>query len=222
MDVGAAIAVAMEAGVLAWGDGSAALALIEEIATGSERGRMIGNGCKATGEALGVQRIPQVKGQALAGYDPRGLKGTGVTYATSTMGADHTCGNALPSPANPAYDPTAATGQAPVSKFLQSYFAAIDTLGLCLFASLPALDLPEVKQKLIECTAAVLDEPLDGEYLERLGRMVLQTERRFNEAAGLTVNDDRLPAFFTQERLPSNQQRFDVSNQELDSVNPFA
>ncbi|MCP4992501.1 MAG: aldehyde ferredoxin oxidoreductase, partial [Gammaproteobacteria bacterium] len=149
MDVGGAISVAMEAGLLPWGDGQKALQLVLEIAEGTNNGKMIGNGCKYTGDQLGVARIPTVKGQCLSGYDPRVFKGTGVTYATSTMGADHTCGNALPSPANPDYDPSAATGQAPVSQFLQYYFAAIDTLGLCLFAALPPLDMPELQKHLI-------------------------------------------------------------------------
>ena len=110
MDVGAAIAVAMEAGLLPWGDGKAAYALIEEAGKETEKGLMIGNGCLITGKKFGVKRIPTVKGQSLAAYDPRLLKGTGVTYATSPMGADHTCGNALPSPANPDYNPAASDG----------------------------------------------------------------------------------------------------------------
>ena len=77
MDVGAAIAVAMEAGLLPWGDGKAAYALIEEAGKGTEKGLMIGNGCLFTGKKLGVKRIPTVKGQSLAAYDPRVLKGTG-------------------------------------------------------------------------------------------------------------------------------------------------
>jgi aldehyde:ferredoxin oxidoreductase len=80
MDIGAALAVGMEAGLLRWGDGTAALGLIEEIRKGTDRGLMIGNGCKFTGEKLGVKRIPHVKGQSLSGYDPRGLKGT-VLYS---------------------------------------------------------------------------------------------------------------------------------------------
>ncbi|MEW6376409.1 MAG: aldehyde ferredoxin oxidoreductase N-terminal domain-containing protein, partial [Thermodesulfobacteriota bacterium] len=160
MDVGGAIAVAMEAGLLSWGDGKTALNLVKEIGKKSDKGLMIGNGCKFTGEKLGVKRIPHVKGQCLAAYDPRGLKGTGVTYATSTMGADHTCGNAIPNPANPAYNPSASTGQGPVSQFLQSYFTAIDSLGMCLFASLPLLDIPELQKHLISCVSAKLGVPL--------------------------------------------------------------
>jgi aldehyde:ferredoxin oxidoreductase len=219
MDVGGAIAVAMEAGELPWGDTEAALALLGEVGSGTERGRMIGNGVRYTGEKLGVSRIPAVKGQCLSGYDPRALKGTGVTYATSTMGADHTCGNALPSPANPGYNTAAATGQAPVSQFLQKYFAAIDSLGLCLFVSIPALDMPELQQHLVDAAAAILGTPLAADYLLQLGGAVLETERKFNAAAGFTQADDRLPSFFREERLESGLC-FDVSDEELDSVHP--
>ena len=74
------------------------------------------------------------------------------------MGADHTCGNALPSPANPEYDPTSPTGQGTISGFLQRYFAAVDSLGLCLFASLPLLDMPDLQKQLIACASAVTGE----------------------------------------------------------------
>jgi aldehyde:ferredoxin oxidoreductase len=218
MDVGGAIAVAMEAEFLPWGDGQKALDMVTEIAKGTKVGKMIGNGCKYTGDVLGVKRIPHVKGQCLSGYDPRVLKGTGVTYATSTMGADHTCGNALPSPANPDYDPSAGENQAPVSQFLQRYFAAIDTLGLCLFAALPPLDIPELQKHLIECVGMVLDESLSEEYLMRLGEMVVKEERKFNSAAGFKNDADRLPGFFTKEALSPKNLVFDVSERDLDSV----
>jgi aldehyde:ferredoxin oxidoreductase len=218
MDVGAAIAVAMEGGMLPWGDGKAAYALIEESVKGTDKGVMIGNGCLATGQKLGVKRIPTVKGQSLAAYDPRVLKGTGVTYATCPMGADHTAGNALPSPANPTYNPTASTGQAPVSAFLQWYFAAIDSLGICLFASLPLLDMPDLMKHLIACATAVTGQASDENYLMNLGISVLRSEKKFNETAGFTTKDDRLPEFFTKEQLPPSGLVFDVSEEEVDSV----
>ncbi len=216
MDTGAAIAVAMEAGLLPWGDGKAAYALIEEAGKGTDRGMMIGNGCLNTGLKLGVKRIPQVKGQSLAAYDPRVLKGTGVTYATSPMGADHTCGNALPSPANPEYNPTASTGQGPVSGFLQWFFAAIDSLGMCLFAAVPLLDMPDLHKHLIACATAVTGEAPDESYLMKLGMSVLKSEKRFNEAAGFTSKDDRLPEFFLKEPLSPSGLMFDVSEEEID------
>ncbi|MCX7965922.1 MAG: hypothetical protein N2596_04785 [Syntrophorhabdaceae bacterium] len=221
MEMGAAIAVAMEAGVIKWGDGKAVYELIESIKDNSEKGKIIANGCVNTGKAFGVSRIPHVKGQSLAAYDPRVLKGTGVTYATSTMGADHTCGNALPSPANPEYNPLSPTGQGPVSSFLQRYFAAIDSLGLCLFASLPLLDIPDLQKKLMECVSAITGEGYNENYLIELGTEVLKTEKRFNEMAGFTSKDDRLPEFFSKEALPGPNTVFDVPEEEIDGVLKF-
>jgi aldehyde:ferredoxin oxidoreductase len=150
MDIGGAIAVAMEAGLLAWGDGKTALSLVNEIGKATDRGLMIGNGCKFAGEKLGVKRIPHVKGQCLSAYDPRGLKGLGVTYATSPMGGDHTAGIVLPNPGNPSYNPGSPTGQAAPSQFMQTCMAAMDSLGLCMMAGIPLLD-PVPQSSLLSC-----------------------------------------------------------------------
>ncbi len=218
IDVGDALAVAMEAGRLPWGDGKTALRWVREIGAGGENGALIGNGCRFTGESLGVKRVPVVKGQSIPSYDPRVLKGTGVTYASSTMGADHTCGNALPSPANPDYDPGASTGQGPVSQFLQAFFAAIDSLGMCLFASLPMLDMPDLQKDLIAAVSAKTGEELGDGFLMALGTRVMSVERRFNEAAGFTEADDRLPDFFYEEKLDTNGSVFDVPQEEIDAI----
>jgi len=220
MDVGAAIALAMEADILTMGDGNGALALVNEIREGSENGLMIGNGCKVTGEKLGSKRIPQVKGQGLAAYDPRGLKGTGTTYATSAMGADHTVGNAIPNPLS-QYDPSSPEGQWEMSSFLQIYHAAIDSLGLCLFASLPALDFADLQGHMVQGVAAMTGETLDKDYIMQLGTTVLKAEKEFNTKAGFTKEDDRLPEFFKQEPLLPSGNVFDVTDENLDKVNAF-
>ena len=218
IDIGGALAMHMEAGLVAWGDGEAALRLVEEIPKGSEKGMTVGNGCLFAGEVLGVKRIPQVKGQGMAAYDPRVLKGTGVTYATSPMGADHTCGNALPSPANPAYNPSDPAGQGQMSQFLQTYFAAIDSIGLCLFASVPTLDMPELQRHLIDCISAIQGKQLEEDYFLRLGASVLRAEKTFNERAGLTKESDRLPRFFLEEPLSASAGVFDVPQEDIDAV----
>jgi len=220
MDVGGAIAVAMEAGLLAWGDGKAALSLVREIGKATDRGLMIGNGCRFTGEKLGVKRIPHVKGQCLSAYDPRGLKGVGVTYATSPMGADHTSGLVLPNPGNPSYNPGSPAGQGGPSQFLQACMAAMDSLGLCMMASMPLLD-PVPQATLVSCVSAFTGESLDENYLIHLGTSVLKAERGFNDAAGFTEKDDRLPRFFVEEKLPPSGNVFDVPEKDLDSVNRF-
>ena len=220
MDVGAAIALAMEAGLLKMGDADGSLALVNEIREGTDNGLLIGNGCKVTGEALGSKRIPCVKGQAMAAYDPRGLKGTGTTYATSAMGADHTVGNAIPNPLS-QYDPTSPKGQAEMSGFLQIYHAAIDSLGLCLFASLPALDFADLQGHIVQGVSALYGEALDVDYIKQLGIATLKAEKEFNTKAGFTKEDDRLPQFFKEEPLLPSGNIFDVSDDDLDRVNAF-
>lgn len=220
MDVGAALALAMEANILKMGDGNGALALINEIREGSDNGLMIGNGCKVTGDTLGSARIPHVKGQGLAAYDPRGLKGTGTSYATSAMGADHTVGNAIPNPLS-QYDPSSPDGQWQMSSFLQIYHAAIDSLGLCLFASLPALDFADLQGHMVQSVSALFGEALEKDYLMQLGLTALKAEKEFNTGAGFTKEDDRLPQFFKEEPLLPSGNVFDVTDEDLDKVNAF-
>jgi aldehyde:ferredoxin oxidoreductase len=218
MDIGAAMGVAMESGLLEWGDGQAAFDMLNGLTSGDADARMLADGCAVTGARLGVARVPAVKGQSFAAYDPRALKGTGTTYMTSPQGADHTCGNALPSPANPTYDPTSAEGQAQISEFLQCYFAAIDSLGMCLFATLPALDMPELQGEFVKAAAAITGQDLPDDYLIKLGDQIVRRERDFNRRAGFTELDDRPPAFIVEEALPPSGNRYDVAEADLDAM----
>ena len=220
MDIGGALAICMEAGKLEWGDGEKALAMVREIAQGTETGTMLGHGGVFTGKILNVKRIPHVKGRIIAGYDPRVLKGTGVTYATATTGADHTAGNAMPSPANLAYNPMSSEGQAAVSNFLQNHNATVDTLGVCMFPMLTLLDIPDLQKPLIQCVSLITGKVLDGDYIGQMGQKIMRIEKQFNLRAELTSDDDRLPSFFTTERLETTGTIFDVSEEEIDIVNP--
>jgi len=219
MDIGGALAVAMEAGLLKWGDAEAALKLVEGIAQGDENSIIIGSGVKIAGEKLGVKRIPHVKGQCMSGYDPRILKGTGVTFATSPQGADHTAGIVLPGPHDPTYVPVAPTGQAPKSQFMQSWMAAADTLGLCMMIAMPIMEAgPGLHLNVVSSVSALTGEELDDKYICNLGTEVLAIERKFNKAAGMTSEDDRLPKFFSEEPNAPGAPVFDVSPAEIDSV----
>lgn len=213
IELGAALGVAMEGGMLAWGDGPGAYDLLEGIRRGNDQSLLIGNGCVAVGEALGVARIPAVKGQGIPAWEPRVLKATGATYATSPQGADHTCGNVLPSA---DYDASAAGGQAAVSRSAQYWLAAVDTMGLCLMPAFVAG--PEMQGHLRAACAAVLGEELPDDYLTDLGVRVISIERDFNRRVGFTPADDRLPAFMTTEPLPPTGHVFDVSDADLDGL----
>ena len=92
IEIGAALGVAAEAGLMQWSDGQRAMDLLDEIRRGTELGRTLGDGSVATGRKYGIERVPAVKGQAMSAYEPRAIKGTGITYAVSPQGADHTAG----------------------------------------------------------------------------------------------------------------------------------
>jgi aldehyde:ferredoxin oxidoreductase len=90
IEIGVAQGIAAEAGKMAFGDVQGAITLIREIACSSPLGLALRHVAAAMGAYLGIERIPVAKGQAMSAYDPRAIKGTGVTYATSPQEADHT------------------------------------------------------------------------------------------------------------------------------------
>ena len=92
VEAGSSLGLAAEAGKMAWGDPEGAIRLLGEIETGTPLGVALANGVVATADYLNVDRVPAYKGQAIPAHDPRSVKGTGMTYFTSPMGADHTAG----------------------------------------------------------------------------------------------------------------------------------
>ncbi len=218
MSTGVAIAVAMDAGYREFGDAAAALDMVEEIAAGTEFGQILGQGPVAVGRHFDHDRVPAVKGQSIAAYDPRAMLGLGVTYSTSPMGADHTAGNLVGAYLGQMLDPLDPEGQAATSKFLQIAMAAYDTMGQCFMANVALLD-PEgfaLFTRLIEAKSGVQLGP--DEFPHAIGMRVLEAEREFNQRAGFTKEDDRLPRFFYEEPLPPHNTVFVISDEELDGV----
>jgi aldehyde:ferredoxin oxidoreductase len=213
IEAGAALGVAAEAGLARFGDEASFTALLDEIAAGSVLGRVLGQGATVAGRVLGISRVPVTKGQAMPAYDPRALKGNGVTYATSPMGADHTAGNAFG--ARREVNPLGTEGQRELSLKLQLGAAMLDSTGLCLFARPPVYGDPQLMVDLI-----------NGRYgwgwtvadLEEMQKAVLRMELAFNEKAGHTAADARMPEYMTREPLPPHNTVFDVPDAELDAV----
>lgn len=213
------ISVAMEAGILPWGDGKESFRLIdEEIRKGTPLGRILGNGTGSVGKTYGLTRIPVVKNQAIPAYDPRSVKGIGITYATTTMGADHTTGYAVAAnllKIGGYVDPLQKEGQVDLSRNLQIATAAVDSTGLCLFVAFPALDIPEAFEAIYEMINARYGLNLTINDVVELGKYVLRTEHAFNLGAGLTNAHDRLPEFF-EEELPPHNAVWDFNGDEID------
>ena len=221
IEMGATIAVAMEGGVADFGDGQAAIDLLKEVGQGTPLGRILGNGAEVTGKVFGVTRVPTVKGQAMPAYDPRGVQGIGVTYATTTMGADHTAGYAVATNimgVGGSVDPLKAEGQMELSRDLQITTAAVDSTGMCLFIAFAVMDQPETFQALLDIINAFSGASLTADDVAALGKKVLEMERDFNARAGFTEKDDRLPDYFYKEELPPHNITFKVSDEDLDQV----
>ena len=220
IEAGDTLAVAMEGGLIEFGDGKGALKLMDEIRKKTPTGRILANGTEITGKVFGVTRIPTVKGQSLPAYDPRAIKGIGVTYATTPMGADHTAGYAIApeilgvgGQADPR-DPK----KAELSRNLQIATAAVDATGYCLFIAFAILDIPEGLQGVVESLNGVLGASLTVDDVAPYGKQIIDTEIAFNKAAGFTSVHDRLPEFFLEEKLPPTNEVFNVTDEDLDSV----
>ncbi len=225
IETSVAMAVAMEAGVLPFGDGEGICRILrEDVAKGTGLGRIIGNGTGSVGRSFGITRVPVVKNQGIPAYDPRAIKGIGITYATSTQGADHTMGYTIATNilnVGGKVDPLTNEGQVELSRNLQIATAAIDSTGMCLFIAFAALDDEKCLPALIDLINARFDLTLTGDDVVNLGQYILKTERAFNIAAGFTAADDRLPEFFYTEPLPPHNVVFDFSGEEIDTFWDF-
>ncbi len=222
IEMGVAIGVAMEGGVLEFGDGEEVIRLVrDEVGKGTPLGRILGAGAEVTGKAFGVERVPVVKGQALPAYDPRAVQGIGVTYATTTQGADHTAGYAVATnilKVGGDVDPLKPAGQVELSRNLQIATAAIDSTGMCLFIAFAILDQPETFQAFIDMLNAFYGLEMTADDVTALGKKVLSQEREFNRRAGFSAQHDRLPQFFKNQTLAPHNVTFDVTDEELDQV----
>jgi aldehyde:ferredoxin oxidoreductase len=224
IETAVAVATAMEGGLLPWGDGKAVLDAVKQIAVPTPLGRILGGGTAIVGKVCGLYRTPVVKDQGIPAYDPRPVKGIGLTYATTPMGADHTAGycisgNILKVGAD--IDPLKTDGQIEYSRAMQIGTAAVDSTGMCLFVYFGIADSPDGYQALIDMINAQYGLSLTATDVDKLGESVLKVERAFNKAAGFTNAHDRLPEFFEYEPCPPHNVVWDFTPEEIDEVYNF-
>lgn len=221
IETGVTLGVAMDIGIIPFGDAEGAIRLMDEIRQGTPLGRILGNGAWFTGKAYGHTRVPVVKRQGMPAYEPRAVKGIGVTYITSPQGADHTAGYTV-SPEILAVggevDPLTPEGKIELSRYFQALTAYIDSSGYCLFIIFPVVEIPSGMEGMVETVNAVLGTDWTLDEVSRRGMETLRVEWEFNQKAGFTKADDRPPDFMREEKLPPHNQVFDVSDEELDLI----
>lgn len=221
IETGVTLGVAMEAGLAQFGDSKAAIKLIEEIGKGTPLGHILGNGAAFAGRAFGVIRVPVVKGQGMPAYEPRAVKGIGITYITTPMGADHTAGYTIAPEilgVGGSVDPLDPHGKAELSRNFQAVTAFIDSAGYCLFISFATSDIPAGAEGMVETVNGVLGTDWTADDIIPIGKEIIKLERKFNELAGFTKQDDRPPEFMRYEKLPPHNHVYDVPDEELDEV----
>lgn len=219
IETGNAVAIAMDGGVIPWGDGVAAHKMLYRMMDPSDYlGKIIGSGVDFAAQAFGVDRVPTVKGQSMPAYDPRAAKGIGVTYATTTQGADHTAGYAICQnllKVGGDVNPLGKQGQVETSKALQIATATVDALGLCLFVAFAVLDTADAAQVICDMVSARHGITFTPDDFGALGINTLKDELAFNRAAGFTKEDDQLPAFMMKEKLAPHNVVWDFTVDEL-------
>lgn len=209
IETGATLGVLADSGFFDFGDFEKIKELVLEISAGSPIGRIIGSGAASCGRVFGAERIPTVKNQAMAAYDPRTIKGMGLTYAQSPMGADHTAGNAIVLDVDHS-DPSVQL--APV-RDLNIKTTVLDAMGLCIFTARVTLANTELIEQMVRGVHgwdASFDDLMD------LAKSTLLLERNFNTRAGFTREDDRLPRFMRTEKLPPHNGVADVPEETID------
>jgi aldehyde:ferredoxin oxidoreductase len=227
IEIGQALSVYMEAsqrdytngdGKLEWGDTMGMVETVKKIAYRQGVGDKLANGVEAAAKAWGHPEIAMtVKGQGIPAYDPRGLKGMGIAYATSNRGACHLRAytpaaelGVMPF-GSLKVDPLAWEGKGKLTKIFQDVHAVSDSMDLCKFSAF-AQGMEEYTAQLNGVTGL----SYSTEELLKCGERIYNLERYFNNLAGLREGSDYLPKRFTEE--PSTMPGSEGHVSELDKM----
>ena len=222
IDMGNVLAMTMEASEkelirerVGWGDVDKMVELVHKTAKREGIGNTLANGIEPAAKAFGDPSIAMsVKGQTIAAYDPRGLKGMGLGFATSNRGACHLRGY---TPASEIVgvpektDPLAWEGKGKLLKLFQDFQALSDSLGVCKFST-----FAENPDHYAAQYTAMVGVPMDADGLLTIGERIYNLERHYNNLAGFGEGSDTLPARFLNEPSQSPPSQGHVC--ELDQM----
>jgi len=198
IETGGAIGLAMDSGALAFGDADAAIALLDRVDKGDDLAMTIARGVCAVADRFGATRVPAIRRQGIPAWEPRTLNASGVTYATSAMGADHTAGLVIGTPADPAR----------ASQDAQLINALCDSSGFCQFQQ-PTIEDIRTLYNLLYGTSITFEDAAD------LGWQCMEDEWAFQRAAGYGPEDNDVPDWLRTEAVPSNGAVFAVPKDDI-------
>ena len=195
---------------LKFGSAEALVAITELLVTGEGFAKDLGLGSKRLCEKYKRPELSMtVKGQEFPAYDPRGIQGIGLNYATANRGACHLRGYTVASEVlgiPVKTEQNDAEGKPELVKAFQDATAVVDSAGLCLFTTF-AWGMDNI--------APQIDAACEGDWsvegcLEA-GERIWNMERIFNQAAGFTADDDKLPKRMLKEAIKSGPTKGQVS-----------
>jgi aldehyde:ferredoxin oxidoreductase len=199
---------------LDWGDHTAMVALTERVARRDGIGDVLAEGAARTGAHFGHPEIAMaVKGQAVPAYEPRGMKGMGLSYATSNRGACHLRAYVAASELSVVpitADPLEWKGKGELVKLFQDVAAFSDSLDLCKFSAF-AVGPDDYAQQY----AAATGIEFSPDDLLEAGERIYTLERYYNNLAGFREGSDTLPDRFTKEPSPSAGSKGHVCELDL-------
>jgi aldehyde:ferredoxin oxidoreductase len=227
IEVGHPISVWMEAsekgytngeGKLEWGDPMGMTDAVRMLGTREGFGDVLAEGADAVAKHFGHPELAMtVKGQAIPAYDPRGLKGMGIGYATSNRGACHLR----------AYTPAAELGVMPFNSLkvdpldwegkgelvmiFQDVHAFSDSMDICKFSA-----FAEGADEYAAQYSAMVGVPFTADDVLKTGERIYNLERHYNNLAGFKEGSDYLPKRFLDE--PSDQPGSEGHVCELDKM----
>jgi aldehyde:ferredoxin oxidoreductase len=199
---------------LAWGDAMGMVRMTDAIAARDGVGDLLAEGPVRAAERLGHPEIAMAcKGQAVPAYDPRGMKGMGLGYATSNRGACHLRGyvaaaelGVVPIEA----DPLAWKGKGELLKIFQDLHAFGDSMDLCKFSAFAQGAEDYAKQ-----FTAAMGRTMTGDDVMETGERIYNLERYYNNLAGFGAGSDTLPTRYLEEPSDSAGSKGHVCELDL-------
>jgi aldehyde:ferredoxin oxidoreductase len=202
---------------LTWGNHQAILELVKQIGERTGLGNLLAEGVRRAVESLkrGAEEYAMhVKGLEFAGYDPRGVKGYGLSYAASNIGASHMYGR----PREELYGQADRFTEEGKGKFIvnaQIQLAVDEIMILCNFGNSGMTT--QLMGEMMKAATGI-EELADPDYLRQIGERILCLERAFNIREGFSRQDDQLPKRFTQEKIHNAGSSTGMVIQNLDGL----
>ncbi|MBT2729262.1 aldehyde ferredoxin oxidoreductase family protein [Bacillus sp. ISL-75] len=207
---------------LIWGDADSMIELTKKIAFREGFGGVLAEGPARATALWGAPELSMsVKGQSIPAYDPRGIQGIGLGYATSNRGACHLRGYTVASEIAGIPEPTdrlKPEGKGELLKVFQDMLAFSDSMNICKFSS-----FSENAEHYAEQYSAMTGVQLTAEDVMKAGERIYNLERYYNNLAGFNKReDDFLPKRFTEEPASGNSaghvSRMDIMLEEYYQV----